>query len=125
MSLIVIALVIVTFAFAWSMGAHYTAACMGMPYAAKTIRLRPALVLMAIFPLIGATFLSQAVLTTVGHGIVRAPTISVGAALCVVRLCTDDLLQPVADPDLDHPDSRVLSGRGRHFARSADSLGHD
>ncbi|AWN16786.1 inorganic phosphate transporter [Salinisphaera sp. LB1] len=86
MSLIAIALIVVAFAFAWSMGAHYTGACMGMPYAANTIRLRPALLLMALFTLLGATFLSHAVLTTVGHGIVGAPRISVGAALCIVAV---------------------------------------
>lgn len=78
------ALVVVAFGFAWSMGAHYTGACMGMPYAAKTIRLWPALVLMAILTLLGATFLSHGVLATVGHGIIRAQRISLNAALAVV-----------------------------------------
>jgi PiT family inorganic phosphate transporter len=80
------ALVVVAFGFAWSMGAHYTGACMGMPYAAGTIRLWPALSLMAVFTLLGATFLSHGVLATVGHGIVRTPRISVGAALAIVAV---------------------------------------
>jgi PiT family inorganic phosphate transporter len=84
MSPVAWALVVVAFGFAWSMGAHYTGACMGMPYAAKTIRLWPALVLMAILTLLGAAFLSHGVLATVGHGIIRARHISPGAALAVV-----------------------------------------
>ncbi len=66
------------------MGAHYTGACMGMPYAAKTIRLRPALTLMAILTLLGAIFLSHGVLATVGHGIIRAPRIDPDTALAIV-----------------------------------------
>ncbi|MES1956253.1 inorganic phosphate transporter [Salinisphaera hydrothermalis] len=84
MTLIAVALVGVAFAFAWSMGAHYTGACMGMPYAAGTIRLWPALALMAVLTLVGATFLSHGVLATVGHGIVGAPRIGPGAALAIV-----------------------------------------
>lgn len=60
----------IAFAFAWSMGAHYTGACMGMPYASGSIRLRPALLLMAFMTLLGASFLSHGVLEQVGHGIV-------------------------------------------------------
>ncbi|MGH6992102.1 MAG: hypothetical protein ACREEH_02070, partial [Caulobacteraceae bacterium] len=52
-------LIVVALAFAWSMGAHYTGACMGMPYATGSIRLRPALILMAALTLLGAIFLSQ------------------------------------------------------------------
>jgi PiT family inorganic phosphate transporter len=84
MSPVAWALVVVAFGFAWSMGAHYTGACMGMPYAAKTIRLWPALGLMAILTLLGATFLSHGVLETVGHGIIRARHISFDAALAII-----------------------------------------
>lgn len=65
-----VVLVLTALAFAWSMGAHYTGACMGMPYATKTIALRPALILMAIMTLIGASFLSHRVLTHIGHGVI-------------------------------------------------------
>ena len=65
-----IILVLTALAFAWSMGAHYTGACMGMPYATRSIALRPALGLMAVMTLIGATFLSHQVLTHIGHGII-------------------------------------------------------
>jgi inorganic phosphate transporter, PiT family len=62
-------LVLLALAFAWSMGAHYTGACMGMPYASGSIRLRPALITMAAFTLAGATFLSRRVLVHIGHGL--------------------------------------------------------
>ena len=32
-------LVVLVVAFAWSMGAHYTGACMGMPYGSGSIKL--------------------------------------------------------------------------------------
>jgi PiT family inorganic phosphate transporter len=78
------ALIAVALAFAWSMGAHYTGACMGMPYAARTIRLWPALWTMAILTLLGAGFLSHGVLATVGHHIIRAQHISAPAAIAIV-----------------------------------------
>ena len=40
MTTVDIILVLVALAFAWSMGAHYTGACMGMPYATRSIGLR-------------------------------------------------------------------------------------
>ena len=66
----VVIMALTALAFSWSMGAHYTGACMGMPYATKSIALRPALGLMAVTTLLGATFLSHKVLLHVGHGIV-------------------------------------------------------
>ena len=48
-------LVAVALAFAWSMGAHYTGACMGMPYATRSVGLRAALWIMAPLTLLGAT----------------------------------------------------------------------
>jgi PiT family inorganic phosphate transporter len=65
-----IILVLTALAFAWSMGAHYTGACMGMPFATNSITLRPALRLMAAMTLLGATFLSHGVLTHIGYGII-------------------------------------------------------
>ncbi|GBQ32698.1 hypothetical protein AA11237_0225 [Acidocella aminolytica 101 = DSM 11237] len=61
------------------MGAHYTGACMGMPYASGSIRLRPALLLMALMTLLGASFLSRGVLEQVGHGIVTDQLGMIGA----------------------------------------------
>ena len=86
-------LAFVAFAFAWSMGAHYTGACMGMPYATGSIRLWPALGAMAVFTLVGATFLSHKVLVNVGHHILvtdqlgRAPAIIiVGSAFVLTTI---------------------------------------
>jgi len=77
-------LVAVAFAFAFSIGAHYTGACVGMPYAAGALRLWPALLLMAPLALLGAIFASGGVEATVGHGILRSPTITLGVALAIV-----------------------------------------
>jgi PiT family inorganic phosphate transporter len=60
-------------AFAWSMGAHYTGACMGMPHALGAISARRALVLMAPLTLLGAAFASRDVVRRVGHGFTSAP----------------------------------------------------
>lgn len=87
-------LVLTALAFAWSMGAHYTGACMGMPYATKSIALRPALGLMAAMTLLGATFLSHKVLTHIGHGIITGQLriipaiIVIGVAFLLTTLFT-------------------------------------
>ncbi|MBS3022349.1 MULTISPECIES: inorganic phosphate transporter [Acidiphilium] len=78
-----ILLPLVAFAFAWSMGAHYTGACMGMPYATGSIRLRPALALMAAMTFVGALLFSHRVLVHVGHGIVGGG-LGAGAATAVI-----------------------------------------
>ncbi|TAL87444.1 MAG: inorganic phosphate transporter [Candidimonas sp.] len=76
------------------MGAHYTGACMGMPYATKSIMLRPALGLMAVMTLIGATLLSHKVLAHIGHGILTGQLhvvpaiIVIGAAFLLTTLFT-------------------------------------
>ncbi len=77
-------LVVVSLGFAFSIGAHYTGACMGMPYAAGAIRLGPALLLMAPLAFLGAAVASEGVETTVGHGILATPTVALGIALAVV-----------------------------------------
>ncbi len=74
-------LVALALGFAWSMGAHYTGACMGMPYASGSIALRPALGLMAGMTLVGAVMLSHQVLDHVGHGIVKGPLSAAGAII--------------------------------------------
>ena len=79
-----ILLIILVLAFAWSMGAHYTGACMGMPFASGSIRMWPALVLMAVLTFFGATFASHRVEITVGHGIVDARHVTLAAALVIV-----------------------------------------
>ena len=77
-------LVVVAFAFAFSIGAHYTGACMGMPYAAGAIRPWHALLLMAPVALIGAAFASGHVEATVGHGILGGGVVALGVALAIV-----------------------------------------
>jgi PiT family inorganic phosphate transporter len=55
--------------FAWSMGAHYTGAVMGMPHALRAIGSWQALLLMAPLTFLGATFASHAVEQRVGSGL--------------------------------------------------------
>jgi PiT family inorganic phosphate transporter len=66
------------------MGAHYTGAVMGMPYAVGAIRARWALALIAVFCILGATFASEPIQVTVGLRIVRPAEISTVMALIVV-----------------------------------------
>jgi PiT family inorganic phosphate transporter len=69
-------LIVLAFSFAWSIGSHYTGACMGMPYALGAIRARAALGLMAPLALAGAVLASGKVAQTVGLGLIDAtPTI--------------------------------------------------
>jgi len=82
--LIAYLLVGVAFAFAFSIGAHYTGACMGMPYAAGAIRPGRALLLMAPLALLGAVFASGAVESTVGHGILESSQVALGLAFAIV-----------------------------------------
>jgi len=77
-------LVAAAFAFAVSIGAHYTGACMGMPYAAGAIRPWHALLLMAPLALMGAALASGQVESTVGHGILGGGTVALGVALAIV-----------------------------------------
>ena len=77
-------LVAAAFAFAFSIGAHYTGACMGMPYAAGAIRPWHALLLMAPLALAGAALASGQVEATVGHGILGGGTVALGLALAIV-----------------------------------------
>ena len=70
-----ILLVALAFSFAWSIGSHYTGACMGMPYALGAVRARTALALMAPLAFAGAALASGKVATTVGRKLVdAAPT---------------------------------------------------
>lgn len=58
--------------FGWTIGSHYTGATMGMAYGSGLIRSKSlATVLVAIFVLLGATFDSSRVVSTVGTGIIR------------------------------------------------------
>lgn len=77
-------LVAVALAFAYSLGAHYTGACMGMTCAAGILRVGPALLMMAPLVLVGATFVSGRVEATVSQGLLRAGSVGVGLALVIV-----------------------------------------
>jgi len=89
-----ILLVALALGFAWSMGAHYTGACMGMPVAMEAIGLRPALWLMAMFVLIGAVFLSHSTLRNIGVGLLpnglnrRGAAIVVGVSFLITTIFT-------------------------------------
>lgn len=84
MNPVAMVLLVVALAFAWSMGAHYTGAVMGMPYASHAIRLWPALGTMSLLTVIGATVASGGVQTTVGLDIVDARAVSLLAATVMV-----------------------------------------
>lgn len=77
-------LVIVAIGFAWNLGAHYTGAVMGMPFAARSISLWPALALIAVMTIIGATFASGRVETTVGQHIIADQFVTTSDALAIV-----------------------------------------
>lgn len=64
-----VTLVVLALAFAWSMGAHYTGAVMGMPHALHAISAWRALLLMAPLTFLGATVASHAVERRVGSGL--------------------------------------------------------
>ena len=66
------------------MGAHYTGACMGMPYASGAIWPVPAPLPMAPLTHLGAFLASSGVETTVGHRPWADGTVSVGLAAGIV-----------------------------------------
>jgi PiT family inorganic phosphate transporter len=70
--------------FAWSLGAHYTGACMGMPYGSGSIRLWPALVVMAVLAFAGAALASHRVEITVGLHLVDAHRVTVAGAVVII-----------------------------------------
>lgn len=80
----IILLVIVAVGFAWNLGVHYTGAVMGMPYAARSIALWPALTLIAILTISGATFASSGVEATVGLRIISDQSVRVPDAIAIV-----------------------------------------
>jgi len=66
-------LLMLAVAFAYSMGAHYTGACMGMPYAPGAVTARRALLIMAPLSLAGAALASHRVAHTVGYDLIDRP----------------------------------------------------
>ena len=70
--------------FAWNLGAHYTGATMGMPYASRSIGLWRSLAVVAVFALLGATFASGRVEQTVGHRLVPEHEVQAVTAIVIV-----------------------------------------
>lgn len=84
-SLVAVAvLILVVVAFAWNLGVHYTGAVMGMPFAAHSIAEWPALALIALLTILGATFASGRVETTVGQHIITDRFVRVPDAIVIV-----------------------------------------
>ncbi|MGH9292198.1 MAG: inorganic phosphate transporter [Acidimicrobiales bacterium] len=88
------ALLVLALLFAWSMGAHYTGACMGMPHALGALRRGQALVLMAPLAFLGAAFASHAVEHTVADRLtianlrLPAEVLVVGLAFALTTIYT-------------------------------------
>jgi PiT family inorganic phosphate transporter len=80
----IIILVVVAVGFAWNLGVHYTGAVMGMLYAARSIALWPALILIAILTILGATLASSGVEATVGQHIISDSSVSIPDAIVIV-----------------------------------------
>jgi inorganic phosphate transporter, PiT family len=80
----VIILVLAALAFAWSIGAHYTGACMGMAYASGAIDRNQALIGMAILTAAGAAIASGKVVGNIGLNLVGSSELSVVSAAAVV-----------------------------------------
>lgn len=79
------ALVVLALLFSWSMGAHYTGACMGMPHALGALTRWQALLLMAPLAFLGATLASHAVEHTVADRL-TIPNLAVPAEVLAVGL---------------------------------------
>src|SRR5215469_7230195 len=76
-------LILLAVGFAWSIGAHYTGAVMGMPHALRAIGAWQALLLMAPLAFLGAAFVSHAVEERVGSGLTAVP-LSVSEQVVVI-----------------------------------------
>jgi PiT family inorganic phosphate transporter len=77
-------LVVLAIGFAYSMGAHYTGACMGMPHALHAISAWRALVVMAPLTLVGAALVSHQVEHTVGHDLLTGAGLSATGLVIVI-----------------------------------------
>jgi PiT family inorganic phosphate transporter len=96
---VTVVLVVLAFSFAWSIGSHYTGACMGMPYALGAVSARRALALMAPLALAGAALASGKVATTVGRKLIdRTPTRSGEVVIVAVAFAVTALYNRVRIP---------------------------
>lgn len=84
LSVELVLLVLLALAFAFSIGAHYTGACMGMPYAAGAISVGRALLLLAPLAFVGAAVASEGVEQTVGHGLLAAGSAPILLAVAIL-----------------------------------------
>ena len=115
-------LVALAFSFAWSIGSHYTGACMGMPYALGAVRAHVALGLMAPLALAGAALASGKVAIMVGRKLIDGTPTRLGEVVIVaVAFGVTAILQPHSHPNLDDPDprGRRRRRRGRGVGRCA------
>jgi PiT family inorganic phosphate transporter len=78
-------LVALALLFSWSMGAHYTGACMGMPHALRALSRWQALLVMAPLALAGAALASHAVERTVADRL-TIPNLGMPAEVLVVGI---------------------------------------
>jgi len=86
-NLLVIAMVASGLFFGWTIGSHYTGATMGMAYGSGVIKSPvTATVLIAVFVILGATFESHNVVTTVGTGIIRGEDMTPLGAMCMMLI---------------------------------------
>ena len=79
-------LIVLALGFAYSMGAHYTGACMGMPHALRAVSARTALLIMAPLALLGATFASHRVEHTVAHRLLTGRGLSAAGLVIVLAV---------------------------------------
>ncbi len=77
-------LLVAALAFAWSIGAHYTGACMGMAYSAGAVSRREALGWMALLTALGAAVASGKVVGNIGLNLVVASELSAVSAAAIV-----------------------------------------
>jgi PiT family inorganic phosphate transporter len=83
---VTVLLVVLAVAFAYSMGAHYTGACMGMPHALGAVDATRALLVMAPLTLLGAALASHKVELTVGHDLLVGEGLSVTGLVIVIAV---------------------------------------
>jgi PiT family inorganic phosphate transporter len=79
-----VVLLVVVLLFAWNLGAHYTGATVGKPYASRSISLWPALATVATLSLLGATLASGKVEQTVGLDLISQRHVSATLAIVIV-----------------------------------------
>jgi inorganic phosphate transporter, PiT family len=77
-------LVVAALAFAWSIGAHYTGACMGMAFSARAVSKREALGSMAVLTAVGAAVASSKVVGNIGLNLIAASELSAVSAATIV-----------------------------------------